>query len=88
MENNKKTLSIAALILGISPWITMWIPGLNLLNAPLALAAIIVGILAKKEGKNAMRIVGIVLGSISLAFFILGIILILVAGDALLDLVQ
>jgi len=76
---NKKTLSMTSMILGISPWITMWIPGLNLLNLPLAIAAVVVGHIAKsKEEKNAMRIIGLVLGYLSIGFTVLGFLLIMI----------
>lgn len=86
MENNHtKTKSLITLLCGIGPWVTMWIPVVNILNIPLAIAAIIMGIVSKNEGVNPMRIIGIILGSISLLLSILGILLIALMGDLFMD---
>ena len=75
------TFSTLSLILGIAPWITMWIPILNLLNVPLAIGAVVLGHIAKnKEEKNGMHLAGMILGYVSLGFTILGFIMVMVTG--------
>ena len=84
-NNSNKPLSLASMICGIAPWVIMWIPGLSLLSLPSAIAAIVLAAIAKgKEGKNGMRTAGLVLGIISVSLTVIGFILLILFGAALL----
>ena len=81
LKQQNKILSKLSLACGIAPWITMWIPILNLLNVPLAIAAVVFGHIAKnKEEKNGMRLAGMILGYVSLGFTVIGLIFIAIFG--------
>ena len=57
-----KGLAITSLVLGIVSVVFFWIPYVDILTLILGIAALILGIVAGKQGKNGMAIAGLVLG--------------------------
>ena len=61
-------MGIAALILGILAAIFAWIPVVNVIAWPLAIVAIILGIISMVKGKK-IGLVGIIAGVLAIIFF-------------------
>jgi len=68
MRPRRKTMSVAAMVLGIVGLILCWIPVVGLLGVVLGLVALILGILSMRSptGNKGLGIVGLVIGAIAL----------------------
>lgn len=78
-DPDKQKLSLFSLLSGIFAMAFLAIPFINLLTLPFALAAFILGLISlKKEGVNAMNIIGLILGGIIILLFVLGLFLALI----------
>lgn len=63
-----KGLAVAALVLGIISVVFFWIPFVDILTLVLGIVAVILAIIAGKQGKNGMAVAGLVLGIIGVVF--------------------
>ena len=68
MENEKKGMSIAALVLGI---VSLVLFCYTYVSLPCAILAIIFGIVGKKKGGKGMAKAGLIMGIIALALVVL-----------------
>lgn len=67
---------IVSLIAGVLGLIFMFIPGIGIIFIPLAVAALVFGILGLKGSHKGMAIAGLILGAVELFLLLLGILFI------------
>jgi hypothetical protein len=83
-------LAVTSMVLGIVSFLICWIPYLNILSLLTAVGAVVLGFIARSgvakgtQAGGGMALTGIILGIVYLALFIIGVILALVFGMAML----
>ena len=82
----KNGLAVAGLVLGILALVFDWIPLINVLAWPLAILALIFGIIGVigNKPKKGMAIAAIILGGLSIAGYFIAYALLFAAASALL----
>ena len=81
LKSAAKGFSITALILGLVPILIIWIPVVNFLVVPIAVLAIIFGVIGlKRENAKGLSLAGLITGILSLVLFIVVMIFIVAAG--------